>query len=329
MPDRSKTCIAVAMAGVAALSSGAADAQDWPTRPVTMVVAFAPGGPVDTLARLLQPHLSEALGQQVIVENVAGGGGTTGSLRVANAGADSHMFTLGSIGTHAINQSMHRKPPYDAVADFTPVMLVVDAPQVLLARKDLPASNLREFAAYARANADKMQHGSGGAGTSSHIGCVLLNQTLGVKVTHIPYRGGGPALQDLLAGRIDYICNYISTALGAHKNKTAKVIAALTSRRTPSFPDVSTAQEEGFPGLDISAWNAVFMPKQTPAHMVQKLNGALGKALEAAALRKRLEDIGLEVPAPERRTPAYLARFVASEIKRWEAPVRASGATFD
>ena len=325
----SRKAWAAAIAGAAIFHGASAGAQEWPTRPVTLVVAFSPGGPIDTLARILQPYLGEALGQQVIIENVTGGGGTTGSLRVANAAVDSHMFTLGSIGTHAINQSMHKKPPYDALADFTPVMLVADAPKVLLVRKDLPANNLREFAAYARANADKMQHGSGGAGTSSHIGCVLLNQTLGVKITHIPYRGGGPAMQDLLAGRIDYICNYISTAIGPHQNKTAKVLAALTSRRTPSFPEVSTAQEEGFANLDISAWNAVFMPKNTPAPMVQKLNAALGKALDNPALRKRLEDIGLEVPAPERRTPAYLAQFVAAEIKRWEAPVRASGASFD
>jgi tripartite-type tricarboxylate transporter receptor subunit TctC len=317
-------CVA---AGV--LAANAAQAQDWPTRPVTMVVAFAPGGPLDTLARILQAPLGEALGQQVIVENVSGGGGTTGSLRVANAAVDSHMFTLGSIGTHAINQSMHKKPPYDALNDFSPVILVADAPQVLLVRKDLPAGNLREFAAYAKANQEKMQHGSGGAGTSSHIGCVLLNQTIGVKITHVPYRGGGPAMQDLLAGRIDYICNYISTAIGPHQNKTAKVVAALTSKRTPSFPDVSTAQEEGFRDLDISAWNAAFMPKNTPAPMVQKLNAAISKALEQPAVRKRLSDIGLEVPAPERRTPAYLAQFVASEIKRWEAPVKASGVSFD
>jgi tripartite-type tricarboxylate transporter receptor subunit TctC len=314
---------------VCMLTACGAAAQDWPVRPVTMVVAFSPGGPLDTLARVLQPHLSETLGQQVIVENVSGGGGTTGSLRVAHAPVDSHMFTLGSIGTHAINQSMHKKPPYDSLTDFAPVALVADAPQVLLVRKDLPASNLREFAAYAKANQDKMQHGSGGAGTSSHIGCVLLNQTIGVKITHVPYRGGGPAMQDLLAGRIDYICNYISTAIGPHQNKTAKVVAALTSKRTASFPDVSTAQEEGFPGLDISAWNAAFMPKNTPAPLVQKLNAAISKALDNPVLRKRMEDIGLEVPAPERRTPAYLAAFAAAEIKRWEAPVRASGVSFD
>ena len=188
-----------AAAALGMLHPATAQAQDWPNRPVTMVVAFAPGGPLDTLARNLQPYLIEALGQQVIIENVPGGGGTVGSLRVANAAPDSHMFTLGSIGTHAIGQSMHKKPPYNAVTDFSPVILVADAPQVVLARKDLPANNLKEFTAYAKANQDKMQHGSGGAGTSSHIGCVLMNQVLGVKVTHIPYRGGGPAMQDLLS----------------------------------------------------------------------------------------------------------------------------------
>ncbi len=305
-------------------------AQDWPTRPVTMVVAFAPGGPIDTLARNLQPYLIETLGQNVIIENVPGGGGTTGSLRVSNAAADSHMFTLGSIGTHAIGQSMHKgKPPYDATADFSPVILVADAPQVLLVRKDLPASNLKEFAAYAKANHEKMQHGSGGSGTSSHIGCVLLNQVIGVKVTHIPYRGGGPAMQDLLAGRIDYICNYISTAIASHEAKTAKVIAALTSKRTASFPDVPTAEEVGFKGLDVSAWNAVFMPKNTPPATVAKLNAAISKALDNPALKTRLEKIGLEVPEPARRTPEYLKQYVASEINRWEAPVKASGVAFD
>ena len=228
---------ALAMLGM----SVTAQAQDWPTRPVTMVIAFAPGGPLDTLARNLQPYLGEALGQQVVIENVPGGGGTVGSLRVSNAAADSHMFTLGSIGTHAIGQSMHKKPPYNAVTDFAPVMLVADAPQVVLARKDLPANNLKEFAVYAKANQDKMQHGSGGAGTSSHIGCVLMNQVLGVQITHVPYRGGGPAMQDLLAGRIDFICNYVSTALPSHNAKTAKVIAALNQQAHAVAPEVATA----------------------------------------------------------------------------------------
>ncbi len=308
---------------------GPAQAQDWPSRPVTMVIAFAPGGPLDTLARNIQPYLSEALGQQVVIENVPGGGGTVGSLRVSNAAADSHMFTLGSIGTHAIGQSMHKKPPYNAVTDFAPVMLVADAPQVVLARKDLPAGNLKEFAEYARVNQDKMQHGSGGAGTSSHIGCVLMNQVLGVKITHVPYRGGGPAMQDLLAGRIDFICNYISTALPSHRANIAKVLVTLNNKRVPTLPDVPTAQEQGFKGLEISAWNAIYMPKSATPQQVARLNAALNKALDNPKLKQRLEEIGLEVPVPERRTPEYLAQFTAEEIKRWEAPVKASGVQFD
>ncbi len=321
--------IALSALAAALALTAPATAQDWPTRPVTMVIAFSPGGPLDTLARNLQPYLTETLGQNIIIENVPGGGGAVGSLRVSNAAADSHMFTLGSIGTHAIGQSMHKKPPYNSVTDFAPVMLVADAPQVVLARKDLPANNLKELAIYARANQDKMQHGSGGAGTSSHIGCVLMNQVIGVKITHVPYRGGGPAMQDLLAGRIDFICNYISTALPPHNAKIAKVIAALTSKRTPSFPEVPTAEEEGFKGLDISAWNAIYMPKSATPQQVAKLNAALNKALDNPALKKRLDDIGLEVPVPARRTPEYLAKFTAEEIKRWEAPVKASGVQFD
>lgn len=314
---------AAALALMAAQDGAAA--QDWPTRPVTLVVAFAPGGPVDTLARNIQPYLIEELGQQVVIENVPGGGGTTGSLRVANAPPDSHMFTLGSIGTHAIGQSMHKSPPYNAVTDFAPVMLVADAPQVLLARKDLPAKDLKEFAELLRRDHAKMQHGSGGAGTSSHIGCVLLNQVIGVQVTHIPYRGGGPAMQDLLAGRVDYICNYISTAIASHRAGTAKVLSALTGKRTPIFPDVPTAEEQGFKGLDISAWNAAFMPRDTPPAHVARLNAALNKALDNPALNKRLAEIGLEVPVPARRTPEYLRKFVTEEIARWREPVLASG----
>jgi tripartite-type tricarboxylate transporter receptor subunit TctC len=321
--------VLAATAALATLAPCAAQAQEWPSRPVSMVVAFAPGGPLDTLARNIQPYLIEALGQQVIIENVPGGGGTVGSLRVSNAAADSHMFTLGSIGTHAIGQSMHKKPPYNAVTDFAPVMLVADAPQVVLARKDLPANNLKEFAVYAKANQDKMQHGSGGAGTSSHIGCVLMNEVLGVKITHVPYRGGGPAMQDLLAGRVDYICNYVSTALPSHRAGTAKVIAALNDKRIPTLPDVPTAEEQGFKGLEISAWNAIYMPKAATPQQVAKLNAALNKALDNPELKQRLEELGLEVPVPARRTPEYLAKFTAEEIKRWSGPVQASGVQFN
>ncbi len=307
-----------------ALFCGTAAAQDWPTRPLTMVVPFAAGGPVDVLGRILQPHLSEALGQQVIIENVSGAGGMVGSLRVSLA-QDGHQFVLGSIGTHALNQSLYKKPLYNVVTDFSPVILIADAPLVLIVRKDLPANNLQEFIAYARANHSKMQYGSGGTGTSAHIGCVLLNQAIGVNITHVPYRGGGPAMQDLIAGRVDYVCNYVSTALPAVQGGTAKMLATLARTRSTSFPNIGTAQEQGLNDFDVSAWNAIFMPKSSPLAIVNKLNAATSRALDTPALSKRLDDIGLIVATPERRTPAYLAKFVAGEIEKWSVPIKASG----
>jgi tripartite-type tricarboxylate transporter receptor subunit TctC len=303
---------------------GSAVAQDWPARPLTMVVPFAAGGPVDVLARLLQPQLSEALGQQIIIENVSGAGGMVGSLRVAQA-QDAHQFVLGSIGTHALNQSLYKKPLYNVAADFAPVILIADAPLVLIVRRDLPANNLKEFIAYAKTNQSKMQYGSGGTGTSAHIGCVLLNQAMGVEITHVPYRGGGPAMQDLIAGRIDYVCNYVSTALPAVQGGTAKVAATLARARSTAFPDISTAHEQGLNDFDVSAWNAIFMSKNTAPAIVNKLNAAVSRVLDTPAVRKRLDDIGLIVTARERRSPSYLAKFVAGEIDKWSIPIKASG----
>jgi tripartite-type tricarboxylate transporter receptor subunit TctC len=317
------------LATVLALSCSAmAAAQDWPTRPLTMVVPFAAGGPVDVLGRILQPHLSETLGQQVIIENVSGAGGMVGSLRVSLA-QDNHQFVLGSIGTHALNQSLYKKPLYNVATDFAPVILIADAPLVLIVRRDLPASNLSEFIAYAKANQSKMQYGSGGTGTSAHVGCVLLNQAIGVDITHIPYRGGGPAMQDLIAGRIDYVCNYVSTALPAVQGGTAKVVATLARARSTAFPNIATAHEQGLKGFDVSAWNAMFMPKNAAPAIVGKLNTAASRVLDMPAVSKRLDDIGLIVAARERRSPAYLAQFVAGEIERWSTPIKASGLSAD
>jgi tripartite-type tricarboxylate transporter receptor subunit TctC len=315
--------------GTGSGSAQSGSAQNWPSRPLTMVVPFAAGGPIDTLGRVLQPALGEALGQQVIIENAPGGGGMIGSQRVALASVDSHMFVLGSIGTHSIGQSMHSKPAYDAATAFQPVILVADAPLVLIVRKDLPAKTLQEFVTYAKANQGKMQYGSGGTGTSSHIGCVLLNDTIGVKVVHVPYRGGGPALQDLIAGRNDYICNYVSTAVAAVNSGQARVLATLAHKRSASFPNVPTADEQGLKDFDISAWNAIFLPKSATPAMVAKLNAAVSKALDNPTVQKRLDDLGLIAPSVERRTPAYLQTFVESEIKKWAAPVKAGGLQVD
>jgi tripartite-type tricarboxylate transporter receptor subunit TctC len=324
---RGRLLFAAALALLAgAPPAGEARAQDWPIRPVTMVVPFAAGGPVDTLGRILAPRLSEVLGQQVVIENPSGAGGSTGTLRVKDAAPDGYTFVLGSIGTHTLNQLLAKKPPYDAATDFAPVILIVDVPLVLIARKDLPVNNLPEFIAYAKQNQARMQYGSGGTGTSAHISCVLLNLAIGVDVTHVPYRGGGPAMVDLTAGRIDYICNIVSTALPAIEGKTVKAIATLTRERARVLRDLPTAHEQGLTEFAAYTWNAIFLPKATPRRIVDRLNAAVRETVNTPAVRARLTEVGLDVVAPERMTPEYLGKFVADEIAKWAVPIKASGA---
>jgi tripartite-type tricarboxylate transporter receptor subunit TctC len=321
--------VALAFAAATFAGLGKAQAEDWPTRPVTMVVPFAAGGPVDVLGRILAHYLGEAIGKQVIVDNVPGGGGINGSLRVSQATPDGYMLVLGSIGTHALNQTLSKKPRYDAATDFSPVALIADVGLVLIARKDLPADNLAAFMTYAKTNQAKMQFGSGGAGTSSHIGCVLLNQTIGVDTQHVPYRGGGPAMADLIAGRVDYVCNIASTVGQAIEAQQVKAIAALTRERSPILPDLPTAHEQGLKDFDAYTWNAIFLPKSTPPALVKRLNDALVKVMSNAAFQERLRTLGLIVVAPERRSPDYLQKFVVDEIAKWAIPIKASGVTED
>ena len=319
----------LAAAGLADFDCHGAAAQDWPSRPITMVVPFAAGGPMDTLARILQPALSETLGQQVIIENMPGGGGLVGSLRVSQAAVDSHMFVLASIGTHAIGYSMHSKPPYHPVNDFQPVAFVADTPLMLMTKKDLPPNNLKEFIAYAKANHGKMVFSSGGSGTSSHVSCVMLNQIMGVDVTHIPYRGGGPAFQDLIAGRIDYICNYVSIGAPAVKSGQVKALAMLARERTALLPDLPTADQQGLKDFDVSAWNAILLPKSATPAMVAKMNAAVNKALANPAMRERLDAIGLIPAGPDRGSPEYLRKFINAEVEKWAGPVKAGGLQVD
>ena len=317
-----------AVLSVATGASGAS-AQDWPTRPLTMVVPFAAGGPMDTLARILQPTLGEALGQPIVIENQPGGGGITGSLRVSQASVDSHLFVLASIGTHAISYSMHKKPAYHPANDFQPVAFIADAPLLLLTKKQLPPDDLKEFMAYAKANHAKMTFASGGTGTSSHISCVMLNQLIGADIIHVPYRGGGPAFQDLIAGRIDYICNYVSIAVPAVQAGQVKALAMLARERTPLLPNLPTADEQGLKDFDVSAWNAILLPKSATSAMVARFNKAVSQALDHKALRERLDAIGLIPAAPERRSPDYLRKFIEAETAKWAGPVKASGVNIE
>jgi tripartite-type tricarboxylate transporter receptor subunit TctC len=327
MHRRAKIVAALMFGTLAAV--GGAGAQEWPTRPITLVVPFAAGGPVDVIARIVQQRLSEILRQQVIVENVGGAGGMTGAQRVQHAAPDGYTFVLGSSGTHAINQSLYKKPLYNAATDFTPVILVAEAPLVLITRNDLPVNNLQEFITYAKANQAKLHFGSAGVGSTTHIGGVLLNHAIGVNVLHIPYRGGGPALADLIAGRIDYICNIASTAVPAIEGKTVKGIAILAPERSPALPALATAHEQGLRNFEAFTWNAIFLPAGTPAPIVKKLNEAMIEVLDTPAVRERLDSVGLYVPAAKRRSPDYLAGFVKSEIEKWGVPIKAAGATID
>jgi tripartite-type tricarboxylate transporter receptor subunit TctC len=313
----------------ASLCAGRAAAQDWPTRPVTLVVPFAAGGPIDSIGRILATPLSERLGQQMIVENVGGAGGMTGTARVAKAPPDGYQIVLGNVGTHAGNQTLYRNPLYNAATDFAPVALVVDLPLVLVARKDLPADDLKGFIAYAKANQATMQFGSGGAGSATHLACALLNAAAGIEVTHVPYRGGAPAMQDLIARRIDYLCVDTPVALPQIESKTVKPIAVLTRGRSPSLPSLASAQEQGLTGFAAANWAGLFLPKGTPAPIVGKLHDVTVAAMETPSLQAQMKKVGADLVAPDRRSGAYLQSFVESEIEKWAGPIKASGLRAD
>lgn len=310
---------------VAAGAAGSATAQDYPTRPLTMVIPFAAGGPTDVLGRLVGARMSEILKQQVVIENVGGAGGMTGSARVAAAAPDGYTFGIATVGTHAQGQTLYKRPLYNSVTDFTPVALLAEVPIVLVARKDLPANDFKEFVAYAKANQNKMQFGSAGAGSATHMGCVLLNYIIGTNITHIPYRGTGPAMQDLHAGRIDFLCEVITTAKPQIDGGKVKALAIFDAKRSPALPDLPTAQEQGTANLEAYTWNAIFMPKGAPAAAVNKINATAVEALKSPLVSDRLEGLGARIVPDDRATPQYLGQFLKDEIAKWAAPIKAAG----
>jgi tripartite-type tricarboxylate transporter receptor subunit TctC len=311
------------------LLAGAARAQDWPTRPVTMVVPYAAGGPVDTVGRIMAAGLSEILRQQVVIENVTGAGGMTGTSRVALAAPDGYTFLLGGLAVLGLVPNLYKKPLYNPVTDFASVSLFADSARILIARKDLPADTLKDFIAYAQTNQAKMQFGSAGAGSGLHICAVLLNTDMGTAITHVPYRGSAPAMQDLMAGRIDFMCEQISTALPQIQAGVVKAIATLGPARSSALPDLPTAQEQGLADLDCSTWSAFVFPKQTPEAIVRRLAQATSEAVGLPLVRERFASVGVTVAAPERRSPEYLAKFLPSELAKWAGPIRASGVSAD
>jgi tripartite-type tricarboxylate transporter receptor subunit TctC len=327
MPRRA---FAHAVAVVLALgcAMGPATAEDWPTRPVTMVVPFPPGGGTDVLGRIIARRLSEILGQQVIVENVGGAGGMIGSNKVAKATPDGYQFVLGS-RADAINQTLYKHPLYNLKEDLAPVILVADQPMAMIARRDLPVDGLADFIVYVKKNQATMRSGSAGIGSTGYVDCALFNQKIGVKVQDIPYRGGGPALQDLFAGQFDYFMTLSPTAVPPIQGNLVKGIAVFRRDRLPSLPSLATAAEQGMTDFDASTWFAFFFPKGTPDAIVKKLHDVTVAAMDTPSVQEQLVATGTFVVPPEHRSTAYLQSIIAPEIEKNGAPLRAAGMSID
>jgi tripartite-type tricarboxylate transporter receptor subunit TctC len=329
MMSRIRNCVcSLAVASAMLALAVPAGAQNWPTRPLSLVVPFAAGGPSDVAGRIVAHGLSEVLGQQVIVENPAGAGGTVGSLRVAKAPPDGYQFVIGNSGTHAWSQALYKKPPYNTLTDFTPLGLVVESPRVIITPKTFPADTLPGFIAYVKGNQGTVKFGSAGAGSASHVSCILLNAALGVDIVHVPYRGLGPAMGDLIAGRIDYLCDSPSTSQPQIDSNTIKALATTGATRAAILPNVPTAREQGL-DFAVTAWQGLFLAKDTPAPIVRRLSEALSAALDLPFVQDRFKAVGEEVAAPERRSPEYFATFVGDEIRKWSPAIKASGVSVD
>jgi tripartite-type tricarboxylate transporter receptor subunit TctC len=315
-----------AVLAVAALWSAAAAAQTYPTRPITLIVPFAAGGPTDIVARIVGEHMSKTLGQQIVVENVAGAGGTTGITRGAQARPDGHTIMMGHMGTHGAAPALYPNLKYNPTKDFEPIGLAAGTPILIVAKKSLPPTDLKSFIEHLKANQDKINQAHAGVGSVSFTTGALFNSMIGAKFTQVAYRGTGPALNDLVGGQVDFMCDQIVNLVEQIKAGSVKAYAIATPERSPALPDVPTTKEAGLPDYQVSAWNALFAPKNTPKEIVAKLNDALTRALDDGSTSKRLLDLGGVIPNGRERTPAYLAEFVQAEVARWTPVLKATGA---
>ncbi|MFM2130433.1 MAG: hypothetical protein RL477_1979 [Pseudomonadota bacterium] len=308
----------------ALLGIAPAQAADYPTRPITMIVPFAAGGPTDVVARIAGEYMSQSLGQQIVIENIAGAGGTTGITRGAQSKNDGYTIMMGHMGTHGAAKAVYPKLKYDPVKDFAPIGIASGTPIVVVSRKTIPANNLKEFTAWLKANEKKVNEAHAGVGSVSYTTCSLFNKMIGLSPTRVTYRGTGPIINDMLAGKVDYACDQIVNLVPQIKAGNIKAYAIATPKRSPALPDVPTTTEAGMPAFQVSAWNALFAPKGTPKDVVAKLSQALDKALSNEAARKRLHDLGGVIPEGSERTPEHLGKFVAEEVARWDAALKGS-----
>lgn len=310
-----------AMAGLGPVVAPA-HAQDYPTRTITMIVPFAAGGPTDIIARIVTADMAKTLGQTIVIENVVGAGGTTATTRAARAAPDGYTLITGHMGTHAASVPLYPKLAYHPEKDFEPVALLAGTPILILAKKDFPAKDLKEFVAYVKANTDKLNMAHAGVGSVSYSSCELLSSVLEIKPTGVPFNGTGPAMNALVGGQVDYMCDQIVNAVPQINGGTIKAYAVATPERNASLPNLPTTTEAGLPKYQVSAWNAIFAPKGTPPEIVAKLNAAAAKALDDENVRKRLLDLGSDIPKKEGRTQAALAELVKAEVARWSAVLK-------
>jgi tripartite-type tricarboxylate transporter receptor subunit TctC len=314
--------MAAAVLALAGLSG--AQAQDYPTRTGTVIVPFAAGGPADITGRLVADIFSRHLGQRFVVENVAGGGGTTGALRAARAAADGYTILSGHLGTNALAPAFYPNLGYDPQKDFEPIGLTAEYPELLVVRKDFPADNFKDFVAYAKANPEKLNVGHAGLGSVSYIGCLLLHAAIGIKPTMIPFTGTAPVLNAMLGGQVDYECDPVLGTLSQVRAGNVKALVVAAKKRSPLLPDVPTSHEQGLPEFDIAPFYAVFVPSGTPQAVIDKLSDALNKGLNEEAVQKRLAELGADPVEPERRGPKALADLVKSETARLMPILRAA-----
>jgi tripartite-type tricarboxylate transporter receptor subunit TctC len=313
--------------GIVALTAatGSVQAGGYPDRSITVVVPFPAGGPSDVVARIVAEHMSRTLGHQLVIENVGGAGGTIGSARVAAAAPDGYTLLAGSMGSHVSAPVLTPNIKYDPSRDFTPIGFTAHSPAVIIARKDFPAKNLKELVAYVKQNGEKVKQGHGGVGASSHMACLMFNAEAGLRPTMVAYRGSSPAMNDMIGGHIDFLCEQSVSVAEQVKAGTVRGYAVSASHRLVSLPDVPAAKESGIK-YDMSIWAGIFAPKKTPKEVVDKLAAALNKALDDPAVVKRLDDLGASIPPKSDRTPAAFERLVSSEITRWSPILKAAAA---
>jgi tripartite-type tricarboxylate transporter receptor subunit TctC len=299
----------------------------YPERTITVVVPFAAGGATDVIARLYADHMGRTLGQQIVVENVTGAGGTIGALRVARATPDGYTLLMGNLGTHAASAGLYTNLASDPRADFEPIMNAAATPMVVAAKKDLPVKDFREFVAYVKTHGPTLNYGTGGVGATSHLACLFLDTLLETRVRHVPFRGSGPALNALMGGQIDYVCDQTVGIVPQIQSKDVKGLVVAVQDRIPVIPDVPTSAEEGLPAFQATGWNALFAPKGTPKEIVDKLNVAARAALKDETIRSRLLALGAELPNEAGQTPAALGTLVRTEIDKWVPIIKKAGVT--